>query len=103
RLDSAGNTVSVIAACRFGEVEFQVGNSLQAWSVTPTATSLDDGDAIAVRVYYDDAGGTANSSGTVSFTLDGPTAGVGGDSFVRFTDPIIEKLVTPTYTRTFTA
>jgi hypothetical protein len=60
--------------------------SLNAWTVAPNPVTLTAGDRIGVRVYLDDAGGTMASGRTASLFLDGPTAGLSGDSYVGFTE-----------------
>lgn len=68
--------------------ELGTSAAAQNWTITPTSTSFNAGDWLAVVVHADAGGGTM-ASGVVSLRLNGPTGGASGDSWVQFTETIV--------------
>ena len=91
RLNNAGAIVSTIASVLLSRPELTTSDAASNWTVSPTSTTLVEGDRLGVRVYIDDGSGVTMASGrTVTMTIDGPTAGATGDSYVRLTETVSE-------------
>jgi len=89
RADQSGNILSVIAPARVPATELaRPGPGVNNWAVAPTPTALANGNRLAVRLYIDDAGGTMGVNNTVTVTLNGPTAGITGDTWIRTTEAL---------------
>src|SRR5215831_823627 len=57
------------------------------WTATPSSTSFAKGDRIGLYIMEWDATATTMASGfTITHTIDGPTGGSSGDSWVQFTE-----------------
>lgn len=86
RLDSQGAIISTIAnSARTTELAFAGVNAVNNFTVTPTSTSMNKGDRIRLRVYFDDAG-TMATGFTFNLGYNGTTAAVDGDSYISFTE-----------------
>src|SRR5215472_8566490 len=68
--------------------ELSTSITQQNWTATPTSTSFSIGDRIVVKWWIKDAGGTMNSSKTVTVDYDGATAGSNGDTWVQFSESL---------------
>lgn len=88
RLDKNLAVVSTIADTSFG-TELGTQNARNSWTVTPTSTSMGEGERIRATVYFDDATGTTMASGyTLTMTYDG-TSGNTGNSYIQFTEDLL--------------
>jgi hypothetical protein len=74
RLDSELNVVSVIWQADSGGVELGTAISAYASGTLPTTTSLNKGDRLRLRVYFEDANGTMASGYTCTLRYDGAAA-----------------------------
>ena len=87
RASASGAIQSVISAVTVNPPtgELNTTLSVENWTATPAPTDLANGERLALRLYIDDADATTTmgSGRTVTMTLDGPTAGVSGDSWFR--------------------
>lgn len=83
-----GSYISTVVDSQKG-TEFSTSYAVQNWTASPTSTTFSSGDRILVLVMINDAGGTGvASTGWVS--VDGPTSGALGDSWVQFTETVTE-------------
>jgi hypothetical protein len=87
RCNSAGVVQSTIIDSERG-TEIATADGANNWTGTPTSTALSDGDRLKITVLINDAGGNQASARTVTTSIDGPTSGAAGDSFVTFTETI---------------
>ncbi|MCA1684195.1 MAG: hypothetical protein LC708_03605, partial [Actinobacteria bacterium] len=91
RCDNAGAVLSTIVPNSAHGTEFTTSDAANAsWTFTPTSTALAAGQRIKVTVKVRNVG-TMGGSRTVTYTVDGPTSGAAGDTWVRFTETIVER------------
>jgi len=96
KVDGATGAVTQIAksarVTELGTTPATVNN----FPVTPTSTACKRGDRLRIRPFIDDIG-TAMIVGTTTFSYNGPTAAVAGDSYVQFTENLtFEPAAAPT-------
>ncbi|OGR65738.1 MAG: hypothetical protein A2X31_09895 [Elusimicrobia bacterium GWB2_63_22] len=88
RADASGTLLSTIATVRTTTTELsKFSLTLYNWVRTPVPTALANGDRLAVRLYVDDAS-TLSAGFTVTVSLDGPTAGASGDTWVSMVETL---------------
>lgn len=99
RYNSAGTFVSdVVAQGNAGHadgVELGTSTSAMNWTATPTSTSFNNGDWLAVIVHCEAVGVMA--AGQFTLNVNGTSAGVFGDTFVTFTETITEFVASADY------
>lgn len=67
--------------------EMGTSDGASNFNITPTSTAFLVGDVIGVYVLIDDGNGVTMASGfNVTLSVDGPTAGAAGDTYVTFTE-----------------
>ena len=85
RASASGAIQSVITAVAADPPTGELSTSLarENWTAVPVPTALANGDRLALRLYIDDGTAltTMGTGRTVTMTIDGPTAGVSGDSW----------------------
>ncbi|MBI4457919.1 hypothetical protein HY633_03075, partial [Candidatus Uhrbacteria bacterium] len=92
RADNSGAILSTIVSVQLSQSELTTTDAAKNWTKAPTSTALSAGDRLAVRVYIDDGSGVTMGNGrTVTMTIDGPSAGAAGDSYVQLTEAVSEQ------------
>lgn len=87
RLDSTFAVVSTIVDSSFG-TELTTSAALKSWTASPTSTTLNPGDSIRVRVYFDDATASTMGSGfTCAVQYESDAASL-ADSHVQLTETL---------------
>lgn len=82
-----GSVISVIAPVH-APGELWKAMALETWVRTPAPTALANGDRLALRLHMADGGGTMLSGYSVIVSLDGPTAGVSGDTWFQLAEAL---------------
>lgn len=77
--------LSTLIATTTRTTELNTVAAVNNFTVTPTSTNMQKGDRFFIRVFGDDAG-TMATGFNFSLSLDGPTAGAAGDTYVTFTE-----------------
>lgn len=91
RCDSSGAFISNVVSSNRG-VELGTSAAANAWTATPTSTTLSDGDRLRIRVYVTDVG-TMGSGFNTQLNFDGNTNAANGDSFISLTETIPARAV----------
>ncbi|HCC48560.1 MAG TPA: hypothetical protein DEQ38_10670 [Elusimicrobia bacterium] len=90
RAAADGGILSTIASAVLARPELSTTMQVKNWLVTPTVTTLYNGERLAVGWYIDDAGTADMGTGyTVSGALDGPATGASGDSWIRIEETVM--------------
>lgn len=95
--DTNGNVLgTMVADQNVTGVKYTTSDAAYNASFTPTSASLSNGDRIKVTVLVKNVG-TMTSGHTATNSLDGPTSGLAGDSFVTFTETLTSIAPTTTF------
>ncbi len=87
RTNGAGAVQSTILNAAEGN-EFTTSDAANAsWTPTPTSTTLNTGDRLKVTLQLRNVG-TMGSGRTVTYSVNGPTGGAAGDSFLTLTETL---------------
>lgn len=96
RVSNTGTFISTISASKYGP-EMSTTKAQQAWTATPTSTTLNAGDRIRIRVQISDATSVTLASGhTTTLGYAGPNFGADGDTWVLFDETISPFIVAAT-------
>ena len=90
RCDGLGNVISSIVADSTVPAvitEYSTSDAAKNGTYTPTSTTLASGDRIKVTPKVRNVG--TMGAGTVTNSVDGPTAAAAGDTYVSFTETIL--------------
>lgn len=85
KIDHATGVISVIAEPA-PTLELGTSSAVNNYTGSPTSTDMVKGDRFALAPFFDDAGGTMASGFTLTFQFSAASAGVSGDSWVRFAE-----------------
>lgn len=91
RTDGSGSVISTIVSNAAVGTEYGTSDGAKTAALTPTSTTLAQGDRIKVTLLVK-AVGTMGGSRTVTNSYDGGTSGSAGDTYVTFTEGLINTL-----------
>jgi len=89
---------SLTRICKSARVtELGTADAVNNFTATPTSTTFNRGDRIVIQLFADDAG-TMATGGYIYTNINGPTAGVTGDTYFTFTETFTFDSSTPSGT-----